>query len=330
MALPRLKHFGWGREGEGLTADETVLVLGRIQARFGPAAEREVKPPPLEDIKLEPPRLKVPASLPFCTTAHYDRAAHAHGKSYPEYVRGLLGDYSSAPDVVAYPRTEADVAAVLDWASGAQASVTPFGGGSSVAGGIEPDGGRCTQAAWSSIVQHMNRVVEIDRHPRRAHPGRRARAGDRGAAPPARADAAALPAELPDLDTGRLDRHPQRRALRLALHAHRRLRGIDDDGDAGGRIETRRLPGSGAGPLSGSDDHRLGGHTGRHREAWMRLQDRPTPRRRPASASPRWARRPAAVRALTQADFTPATAACSTRPKRSATAWATGPRRSWC
>ena len=46
MALPRLKHFGWGREGEGLTADETAFVLGRIEARFGPAAEREVKPPP--------------------------------------------------------------------------------------------------------------------------------------------------------------------------------------------------------------------------------------------------------------------------------------------
>ena len=57
MTLPRLKHFGWGREGEGLTADEEAFVLGRIEARFGPAAEREVKPPRLEDIKLEPPRL---------------------------------------------------------------------------------------------------------------------------------------------------------------------------------------------------------------------------------------------------------------------------------
>src|SRR5689334_18551288 len=138
MTLPRLKHFGWGREGESLSPEETALVLGRIEARFGPATENEVKPPRLEDIKLEPPRIKVPASLPFCTTEHYDRAAHTYGKSFPEYVRGLLGDYSKAPDVVAYPRTEVDVAAVLDWAGGEQASVTPFGGGSSVVGGVEP------------------------------------------------------------------------------------------------------------------------------------------------------------------------------------------------
>ena len=53
-----------------------------------------MKPPRLEDIKLAPPRLAPPASLPFCSTALYDRAAHTYGKSFPEYVRGLLGDYS--------------------------------------------------------------------------------------------------------------------------------------------------------------------------------------------------------------------------------------------
>jgi alkyldihydroxyacetonephosphate synthase len=53
-------------------------------------------------------------------------------------VRGLVGDYSNAPDVVAYPRNEEEVAAVLDWAGEAQASATPFGGGSSVVGGVEP------------------------------------------------------------------------------------------------------------------------------------------------------------------------------------------------
>src|SRR5215472_13969498 len=140
MTQPRLKHFGWGREGEGLTADEEAFVLGRIEQRFGPPTDRDVKPPPLDDIKLAPPRLKPPTSLPFCSIARYDRAAHTYGKSFPDYVRGLAGDYAGAPDVVAYPRSEDEVAAVLDWAGGAEASVTPFGGGSSVVGGVEPLG----------------------------------------------------------------------------------------------------------------------------------------------------------------------------------------------
>ena len=66
MTQPRLKHFGWGREGEGLTPDEEAFVLGRITQQFGPPGEREVTPPRLEEIKLAPPRIKPPASLPFC------------------------------------------------------------------------------------------------------------------------------------------------------------------------------------------------------------------------------------------------------------------------
>jgi alkyldihydroxyacetonephosphate synthase len=125
MTQARLKHFGWGREGESLTPAEEAFVLARIEQLFGPLAEGKVKPPRLEDIKLAPPRLDPPPSLPFCSTALYDRAAHTYGKSFPDYVRGLVGDYSNAPDVVAYPRNEEEVVAVLDWAREAQASATP-------------------------------------------------------------------------------------------------------------------------------------------------------------------------------------------------------------
>ena len=36
MMQPRLKHFGWGREGEGLTPVEEAFVFGRIEQLFGP------------------------------------------------------------------------------------------------------------------------------------------------------------------------------------------------------------------------------------------------------------------------------------------------------
>jgi hypothetical protein len=41
MTQPRLKHFGWGREGEGLTPAEEAFVLSRIEQRFGPSADRK-------------------------------------------------------------------------------------------------------------------------------------------------------------------------------------------------------------------------------------------------------------------------------------------------
>ena len=247
---PRLKHFGWGREGEGLTSAEETFVFERIEQRFGPLADGVVKPPRLEDLKLESPCLNPPASLPFCSTALYDRAAHTYGKSYPDYVRGLVGDYSNAPDVVAYPRTEEEIVAVLDWAGGAQASVTPFGGGSSVVGGVEPrrDAARHKAAVTIDLCE-LGRVLEVDKTSRAA----RIEAGAFGPA---------LEAQLKP--HGLTLRHfPQSFecstlggwiATRSGGHFATLYTHIDDLVESlcvitpKGIIETRRLPGSGAGP----------------------------------------------------------------------------------
>src|SRR5208283_4502904 len=117
MMERRLKHFGWGREGEGLDAAEESAILDRYRRLFGVDRFDEVAPPPLSDIELRPPRLAPPSALaPYCSSDAYDRAAHTYGKSFSDYARGLLGHYESAPDVVAFPRTEAEVATILDWA----------------------------------------------------------------------------------------------------------------------------------------------------------------------------------------------------------------------
>jgi len=265
MMQPRLKHFGWGREGEGLTSAEEAFVLRSIEQRFGPLADRNVRPPRLEDLKLESPRLSPPASLPFCSTARYDRAAHTYGKSFPDYVRGLVGEYSTAPDVVAYPRTEEEIAAVLDWAGGAQASLTPFGGGSSVVGGVEPryHAGR-HKAAVTIDLRELGRVLEVDKTSRAA----RIEAGAFGPA---------LEAQLKP--HGLTLRHfPQSFecstlggwiATRSGGHFATLYTHIDDLVESlrvitpKGIIETRRLPGSGAGPSPPAAD-RLGRHSGHH------------------------------------------------------------------
>src|SRR4029077_2791951 len=124
--------------------------------------KESVSAPRLEDIRLEAPRVTAPASLPFCTSEHYDRAAHTYGKSYPELARGLARDYASAPDVVAYPRDEADVQAVLDWAGDADATVTPFGGGSSVCGGVESNR-KGHNGAVTIDLRQLGRVKEVDK-----------------------------------------------------------------------------------------------------------------------------------------------------------------------
>src|SRR5437763_7322199 len=160
----RLKQYGWGREGEGMTPAEQAFVLDRYRAKFSRNAFEAIGVPRLEDLALRAPRVAPPASLAaFCTSERYDRAAHAYGKSYPDYVRAMLGDYDSAPDVVAYPRNEAEISAVMDWAGGVSASLTPFGGGSSVCGGVEPrvDGLRC-EATGTLDLHNPDQGGEVD------------------------------------------------------------------------------------------------------------------------------------------------------------------------
>jgi alkyldihydroxyacetonephosphate synthase len=278
MAEQRLKHFGWGREGEGLTADEEDFALARLQDHFRIEKFEQVTPPRLDEIVLAPPRLTPPPSLqPFVSTDRYDRAAHTYGKSYPDYVRGLTGDYAHAPDVVAYPGNDAEVAAVLDWAAGAQAAVTPFGGGSTVVGGVEAkvDGIR-HKAAVTVDLRRIGRVLEVDRTSRAA----RIQGGAFGPA----LEAGLKPHGLT------LRHFPQSFefstlggwiATRSGGHFATLYTHIDDLVESlrvvtpTGIFESRRLPGSGAGPspdrlMIGSE-----GILGIITEAWMRLQDRP-------------------------------------------------------
>ena len=77
MTHARLKHYGWGREGEAMSREERDFVLGRYKEKFGRDAFDTIVVPGLEDLALSAPRVTVPASLSgFCTSERYDRAAH--------------------------------------------------------------------------------------------------------------------------------------------------------------------------------------------------------------------------------------------------------------
>jgi alkyldihydroxyacetonephosphate synthase len=80
MAERRLKHFGWGREGEGLTAEEEAFALDRYRRLFAVDRFDERSPPALSEIALRPPRIAPPPALaPHCSSEHYDRVAHTYG-----------------------------------------------------------------------------------------------------------------------------------------------------------------------------------------------------------------------------------------------------------
>ena len=109
------------------------------QERFGFGGEEVEEPVPLSAVELPPPRVSPPASLAeICEDDTHSRAFHALGSAYRDIVRGFRGEFPNPPDVVARPRSEAEVEAVLAWCCDEGYAAIPFGGGTSVCGGVEP------------------------------------------------------------------------------------------------------------------------------------------------------------------------------------------------
>jgi alkyldihydroxyacetonephosphate synthase len=305
MLQRRRKLWGWGYEDHGVSREEIEQIgLGaREHLGFGPA---EVEHPPrLEDVELPAARIEPPAALaPICSTDRYDRLTHAYGKAYRDLVRALRGRFDHPPDVVAYPRDEGDVERVLDWCAGAGAAAIPFGGGTSVVGGVEP---RVPQPAAVTIdLGRLDRVLDVD-------PVSRAARIQAGATGPGleeqlKAHGLTLRHYPQSFEYSTLGGWIATRAggHYATLHTH-----IDDFVESvravtpSGVWESRRLPGSGAGPspdrmLIGSE-----GILGVITEAWVRVQEAP---RFKVSAGVRFEdfeRGAQAVRALAQSGLHP-------------------------
>jgi alkyldihydroxyacetonephosphate synthase len=114
-------------------------------------------------MELHPPRIAIPPALSaFSSAAKRDRLVHTYGKSFPDYVRAFARDFRNAPDFVSFARSEADIEAVYEYAAGANVAVVPFGGGTSVCGGVEPAVGSGYNGAISLDLTGLDRILEVD------------------------------------------------------------------------------------------------------------------------------------------------------------------------
>jgi alkyldihydroxyacetonephosphate synthase len=245
-----------------------------IRARFGFGGEVQ-KPLPLEEVELRKARLKGPARFgDLFSDGRYERVSRALGKSYRDVVRGFRGEFANPPDLVAFPRDESEIETVLSWAEAEGAAVIPFGGGTSVVGGVEPRLGE--RPVVTMDLRRLDRVLEVDPQSLAA----RIQAGATGPR---------LEEQL--REHGLTLRHfPQSFeyatlggwiATRAGGHFATLETHIDDLVESvwaitpRGTWESRRLPGSGAGPspdrlLLGSE-----GILGVIAEAWVRVRPRP-------------------------------------------------------
>ncbi|HEV2075391.1 MAG TPA: FAD-dependent oxidoreductase, partial [Thermoleophilaceae bacterium] len=161
--IRRRKFWGWGYDDQQPPHEQVVAAGDAARAHLGFEPDEVERAPVLEDVELPPARLEPPGSLAeICATDPHERAVHAYGRSYRDVVRAFRGRFDHAPDFVARPRDEDDVRRILEWCSEAGAAAIPYGGGTSVVGGVEAAVGEGYAAAVALDLGRLDRVLEVD------------------------------------------------------------------------------------------------------------------------------------------------------------------------
>ena len=163
----RSKWWGWGTEDEAYHIPDPDRFWTYVRGRLGKTTSRP-RPASLTDIEVRPSRLRDEDAAALreisgagaVSTESEDRALFSLGKGYSDLVRIRLGQIANATDAVVRPGDEQQVLAVLRLAAGRRLAVIPFGGGTSVVGGVEPVGDLPTITVDMSALRE---VLGIDR-----------------------------------------------------------------------------------------------------------------------------------------------------------------------
>jgi len=157
------KWWGWGDPTVEPSLDDEAL--GVLRERIG-----ELQPWPLartlEDFEL-PPAETLPRALVDAVgegnvfTADEDRLRHATGRGYADLARLRNGALAAAPDAVMMPSDAEALRRVIAVCAAEGIAIVPFGGGTSVVGGVEPLRGGHSRLI--SLDLGALRAVDVDR-----------------------------------------------------------------------------------------------------------------------------------------------------------------------
>ncbi|HVF78489.1 MAG TPA: FAD-binding oxidoreductase [Solirubrobacteraceae bacterium] len=162
----RMRWWGWGVDGHDAPLPKAAAALMRDE--LGARGAR-ILPPALAQIELPEPALPAHVRMRLDEAVGAEhvrddrlmRVGHAAGRSYPDLVRLRSGRGLAGPDAIVFPADHGEVAAVLEVCSQASIAVIPFGGGTSVVGGVEPLRGGFDAAVTLDLAR-MTGLIALD------------------------------------------------------------------------------------------------------------------------------------------------------------------------
>ncbi|HLF29348.1 MAG TPA: FAD-binding oxidoreductase [Anaerolineae bacterium] len=162
-----LRWWGWGRLDQSYDLSQRPNFWPLLKDRLG-VSSKAISPPvdlraiALPDSRLSPQDLsdlsRIFGEDAVCVD-RLSRVLHAYGKAYRDLVRIRRGDISHPPDAVVFASDEAQIAELFIRATKKGWQIIPFGGGSSVTGGVEP----ASQPTLTLNLTRLNRILAIDR-----------------------------------------------------------------------------------------------------------------------------------------------------------------------
>jgi len=169
---PEVSWWGWGDPARVPDLPEAVLRLLRTGLGVAGPGRRA---PSIKDLRPTPSRLSADRVAALAAvvgdgnalTDDEARVRHTRGKSTPDLLRLRKGDVVDAPDLVLLPSSHAEVMELLRICSDWRVAVVPYGGGTSVVGGLAPSGAGLAGVV-ALDVRRMNALMELDEESRLA------------------------------------------------------------------------------------------------------------------------------------------------------------------
>ncbi len=165
-----LRWWGWGYEEIHYPLEKKPFLLPFLEERLGVKPQIVLPVPSLEEIELPPSRLGPEIRREISrivgednwSDSHRERLLHALGKSYVDLIRLRLRQVNAAPDAVIFPEKEEEILEIMDLASRHRLAIIPFGGGTTVVGGVSPLAPEGFSGTLCIDLRRMNRLISLD------------------------------------------------------------------------------------------------------------------------------------------------------------------------
>lgn len=162
MPMPPMAFDKWGTPDE--TKELSPSIQKMLSKMLGATKPNPSTKPPLVESQATPQDVAALAGIvgeEYVRTDDDHRRPRARGKSYLDLLEWRTDQPVSAPDVIVAPATEDEVLQILQWCSRESVAVVPFGGGTSVVGGVSPvAGGR--RLVLSLDLARFDQLEDVD------------------------------------------------------------------------------------------------------------------------------------------------------------------------